>query len=180
MKEYLYETKSKNKYLDETNKVINQTIDNFINDDSYFDTYPILSKSEIKRDNPYFLKHDITPVDGLTSEEYKTISYLAPFYKEKVKYSVNNIQRYLEFLGWKPDRQVYTIMCLHKDAPYYGNLDDCITFEEYLNLNYYDGFKLTLNFEFPKHKTIDETLVIATKNQYLDGFDKFIDNIAMR
>jgi hypothetical protein len=180
VKDYLYETKSKNQKLDETNSLINETIDKYIDDDAYYDTFPILSKQEIKSDNPYFKKHDITVAKGLTSEEYKTISYLAPFYKEKVKYSVNNIERYLKFLGHKVDKQVCTIMCLHKDAPYYGDMDDCITFEEYLKLNYFDGFQVTIKSEFPKHETLNNEIVSEFKNQYLDGFDRYIDNIVMR
>jgi len=181
LKEYLYETKTKNDVVDATNENINTTIDKFIDDETYRDLLPALTYSETKRDSVFFQRYDITPANGLTSDEYKTISYLAQFYKEKIKYSVNNIQRYLEFLGWQPSRQICTIMCLEEGKPYYGDIEDCISFEDYLKLYYYDEFHEDIHIEFNNKIIKSDTLLLINFNEtYLDGFDKYIDNIAMR
>jgi len=162
----LYETKHKNKTLDKVNEYINNTIDEYIDDDIYFKLVPILSKSDdVDETNEFFKSYNITPKSGLNSEEYKTISYLALFYKEKIKYNVKDIEKYFKFLGYEIDDDFMTILCLEKNSEYNCNINNYISFEEYLTLE-------------DKQKVKNE--VNEKIFNYIDGFDRLFDKGDMK
>ena len=178
----LYETKNKNDIVDSVNNFINSTINNFIDDDTYFITVPILSNKEITQSNAYFKNSNITPEAGLTSDEYKTISYIAPFYKEKVKYSVNNIDKYLKMIGYELEEQVATILCLDRDKEYNDQIEEnYITLEEYFKLDYVNEFNHTIISNIKQYKSI--LSIVKTdivQDAYIDGFDIAFDVVGMK
>jgi len=107
----LKRAKEKNETVDFFHDCIDQTIEYFLNDDVYIDIYPALSGSLTQKDSPYFTATNITVAQDLTPEEYKTISYMAKFYKEKVKYNPKEIERYMARIGHKlPEHSVTTMV----------------------------------------------------------------------
>ena len=181
MREELYENKNKNELLDRTNKHINETIDYGIQYDYLDYVFPILSKMELKKDSEFFKTNSITinPDLDLSSRELKTISYLAPFYKEKIKYNPKDIIRYLYFLGYLDvTTDDYTILCLDKKKEYTDKRENYITFEEYLKLSYYSVYEITSNIAetsvYP-YKAIINTKTQSADNLYIDGFNTLFD-----
>jgi len=166
MIEELYEKKSKNYVVDKVNEFINNAIDEYITDDIYFSLVPILSKSnEIDENNEFFKTYNITPISGLNSEEYKTISYLALFYKEKIKYNVKDIEKYLKICGYQVDDDFMTILCLNKDKEYDCDETNYIPFENYLLLE--------------DRQKVGNKLNEIVRN-YIDGFDIMFDTGSLR
>ena len=209
MRNDLYETIKINPYIDETNKLINETIDYYLKDDVFYEIYPILAKGEIDYKNNYFTHERITPSTLLTSKEYKTLSYLAPFYKEKIKYNpLMDIQRYLKFLGYDFLEDDFNLLCLEMGKPYDDNLDNYIYFKDYLQ-GKEDGtltkeYVITNKIYIKKHRSVIESNLsnsiserfillfdstnsalfsIVTKvsnSSYADGFDVLFDRTPFR
>ena len=195
MRKQFYETKHKNENLDKVNNYINKTIDKGIKYDYLLNVFPILSKLEIDYDSKFFELNKITP-NGLnfSSDEFKTMSYLAPFYKEKVKYNVKEIVRYLKFIGYDVDDEDVTLMCLDKEKPYSDNDDDYITFEEYLKLDDKNKFgvelfvkirkndieKVDLKATFKNNDKFSNELIVDVGIGFADGFTIGWDTYKMK
>ncbi len=99
----------------EINTVIDaydKAIDEYLDYDVYKTIFPILSTAEIDGDNPFFLSNNITlSRKDLSSDEFKTISYLAIWEKEKIKYNPKRIIQYMRMLGYTiEDEDVFTIV----------------------------------------------------------------------
>lgn len=99
----------------EIDNIINaydKTIDTYLDYDVYYTLFPILSTKEVQYDNPFFLSNNITlSREDLSSDEYKTISYLAIWEKEKIKYNPKRIINYARMLGYTIDsKDVFTIV----------------------------------------------------------------------
>ena len=167
MRTHLYTTLKKNPQYDSVNRLLDQTIDEYIRYDYLDEVFPIMSVNEINIDSNYFKNNSITPNEVLSKEELKTASYLAPFYKEKVKYNVKEVYRYLNFLGHDEQRDDVQILCLDRRYEYNTVLDNYISFEEYLLLEESQPYDIL--FEFT-----------AGSVGYIDGFDIGIDYIGMR
>ena len=167
MRDFLYEKLNKNPVVDETNKLINETIDNFIDYDYLYYVFPILSKVELSSNADYFTanKISINMSLELNSDELKTISYLASFFKEKIRYNPKEIIRYLKILGYSPNEDDIVIGCLQKDSEYNDNIENYIEFEDYLLL--------------PDYETALNKITTKTYKHY-NGFDVGFDVLVMR
>ena len=167
----------KNKQVDSVRDAIDETIDSLINDDAYLSLYPILSPSSIDIGNEFFGRNDITPnvIAEMTSEELKTASYLAEFYKEKVTHNVGDIDRYLWFLGYEHSGVAAEILCQDVETEYFDE-PTSITFQEYLALQdgeYYISFvRVGINVEQP---SIIDVKINTNIDGYVDGFDVGFD-----
>ena len=88
---------------DERNAVreaLDLAVTHFLNEDPYYYVAPFLSEKEITKNCPFFENNGISlPPKVLTSEDLKTISYLAPFYRNRLAYDPKNIDRYLWATG---------------------------------------------------------------------------------
>ena len=172
METYLYENKHKDTLSDHINDAINQTIDDKLEQDIFYEIAPFLSaKKEIGKDSGFFEQNRITINDALTPRERKTASYLAPFFKTKVAHNPKEIYRYLRFLGHDIKYSDIEVMAIDKNKTYnvatYS--DDCITFTEYTTLSINDvSLVATI--------TLEETL----RRKYLNGFDKYFDKISLK
>jgi hypothetical protein len=139
---------------DNLKTIVDKTIDT-IDRDVYSVLMPILGDKVNKN---YFKAYQISVVEGLTDKEYKTISYLAPFVKEKIKYNVKEIVRYLRWLGYADVtyNDVF-LLAVHKSVEskinYYCKLlkqeitidsyklkDEAISIDEYLAQKPFDFF----------------------------------------
>jgi hypothetical protein len=176
MRKQFYETKNKNPIVDKVNNYINKTIDKGIQYDYFLDVFPILSKLELTYNSRFFKLNKITPNGiGLSDKELKTISYLAPFYKEKVKYNIKEIVRYLKFLGYDVTNEDVTLMCLDKTKPYDDNRDNYITFEEYLKLDSENIYGVEIIAKFQAGNGNYVKIETATKSNNIYNDDLYID-----
>ena len=180
----LLEKGSRDKYTDNINTIINNTINNFIDIDYLYKVFPILSKKELTKDSIFFKDNKIslnTNLD-LSQKELKTISYLSLFYKQKIKYNPKEIIRYLKFLGYDANIDDVNIMVFDKSN--YSIEDDYdndfenkyITMEEYLNLSYTIICKTSLNIKTLKY-TPKVNISINTYNFDLIKLSSNINNI---
>jgi hypothetical protein len=187
MRKQFYETKNKNPIVDKVNNYINETIDKGIQYDYFLDVFPVLSKLELTYNSRFFKLNKITPNGiGLSDKELKTISYLAPFYKEKIKYNIKEIVRYLKFLGYDVTNEDVTLMCLDKTKTYDNNRSNYITFEEYLKLdkeNIY-GLEIIAKFQagngnYAKIETTTKSNDIYNDDLYINVGVGFIDGFTV-
>jgi len=157
MRSFLYEKLSKNPIVDNVNKNINATIDEFIKYDYLFYVFPVLSKIDIDINADFFKANNISINKSLelNTNELKTISYLAPFFKEKVRYNPKNIIRYLRIIGYYSNYDDVVIECIKN----INNPDiekDYISFEEYLSLPDYETFKSIVKLQtYKNHNGFD-------------------------
>lgn len=85
---------------DAISEAIDATVAHFVKEDPYYYIAPYLSQMEIGKDCPFFADNRITLIDtDIASEDLKTMSYLATFYRDKIAYSPKNIDYYLRALG---------------------------------------------------------------------------------
>jgi len=152
MRAEFVENQSKNTIIDETNKLINETIDYGIKYDYLDYVFPILSDESFTIEDDFFRVNKISPNAGafLSERELKTISYLALFYKEKVKYNNASIKKYLKILGYENTDASVTPLVLKKDGDY-TNKDDFISFEDYLKCEYESEINTTLLISVEKN-----------------------------
>lgn len=184
MLEELIRKKDKNPTLDKVSDKIDETIDYHIGDDVFLKILPILSSKDLLITSDFFDINKITPnsAKSFSSDELKTISYMAKFYKEKVKYSVGEIERYLTFLGYDLEERATDIVCVRKDGEYKADLDTNIEYQTYLNLatqdylQYKHTIKQIINNQKPKHII----RAVAESSPFLDGFDYGFDIVRMR
>lgn len=160
MVDELYENRKKNDILDKVNDYINKTIDFGIDDNVFTTLAPFLSDEDIDETSDFFKQYKITPNGGLNSDEYKTIAYLSLFYKEKIKYNIKEIERYVKFLGYNFDENFISILCLDKEKEYNCDKDNYITFDEYLKLT----DKQLMGIDFKR-----------STQRFVDGFDIMFD-----
>ena len=149
MLEELKNDKKRYSRLDAVKEHIDNTIDYHIGDDIFYRVFPILSPYDVKNGEAglsegqigllqYFADNNITVnSQPLNSDELKTISYLAPFLKEKMKYHIIEILRYLQITGNLlniEDKRVVDIQCVKINDKYYdpSNADN-LDFYEYRN-----------------------------------------------
>ena len=145
---------------------------------------PILSYKNLTISDDYFNINKITPnsAKDFTSDELKTISYMAKFYKEKVKFSVGEIERYLIFLGYDLEERATDLVCIEKVGEYEADLDTNIDYQTYLNLSPYDYmiYKHTVKQIINNQKAKHTILAITDGSPYLDGFDYGFDIVGLR
>jgi hypothetical protein len=176
MRKQFYETKNKNPIVDKVNNYINKTIDKGIQYDYFLDVFPILSKLELTYNSRFFKLNKITP-NGirLSDKELKTISYLAPFYKEKIKYNIKEIIRYLKFLGYDVTNEDVTLMCLDKTKTYDSNRSNYITFEEYLKLDKENIYGLEIIAKFQAGNGNYVKIETTTKSNNIYNDDLYVN-----
>ena len=175
----LIRTKDKNPTLDNVSDKIDETIDHYISDDIFIKIFPILSPKEMTRNDDFFKINNITPnrEKNFSSDELKTISYMANYYKEKVKYSVGEIERYLKFIGYDLSERATDIVCIEKDGDYEPLLETNISFQTYLTLPNEDfrEYKHTLKHFINSQKAIHLIKNSANGNPELNGWDAGFD-----
>jgi hypothetical protein len=170
--------KDKKPLTDRTIDTYDYVINKLINTDVYETLIPIFSEKEITRDNPFFDTYQISAKEGLTSDEYKTISYMGQFYKEKVKYNPKEIVRYLQFIGYNDTKKEDAFILVVSSDQTTIDESQCLTYIDYLEV----GKKLPNAMAFEDYQEIAELeqypKIIAKVNhiidyEYIDGFDKF-------
>ena len=104
---------------DEALRIINEATEEVLTVDPYYYIAPYLHDGEITKDCPFFKDNDISlPAKNLDSEDLKTISYLAKFYRNRLAYDPANINRYMWATGHVPyDKKTYDILCFQTN-PY--------------------------------------------------------------
>jgi hypothetical protein len=183
---------NKDKYTDSFLKIVDDVIDENLEEDYIHYIFPIISNIELNREADYFIANNITLSDKqLNSDELKTISYLAPFYKEKVKYDVKQIIKYLGLLGHETSESDIEILCSNINSDY---MEETISFDEYLELYYYSELKLKLINKISGNKSLNINRRVDTSNtdstlseisysiddRFIDGFDILFDTLRMR
>jgi len=119
-----------NDILDALSEVIEATINHFLDYDPHYHIAPYLSSREILRDTTFFQDNRITLSDYTASEDLKTMSYLAPFYRNRVAYNPKNIDFYLRSLGHLKYSEVgMKLICYEKALC--GKEEGSISFEEW-------------------------------------------------
>lgn len=149
---------SRDKFTDAINRVINDTIEHFIDDDYLYRTMPILSKKSITKYSDFWndFKISLNRNIDFTEDELRTISYLAPFYKNKAKYNIKEVVRYLQFIGYEANEDTLSVECFDranydKDTQYDDDFDNkYITMEEYLLLSYFDVLVFNIEVDILK------------------------------
>lgn len=181
----------------DVNSVIDKydnTIDLYLDYDVYNFLYPILSPNAIDFDNDFFSSNSISVREGFTSDEYKTISYLAQWEKEKIKYNPKRIVNYFNLLGYPVrSEDVFTLVIpqeasnfekadcdiLARKAEVGSPLDEVLAFEDYREqLRELEKYKnvifarVGVNWSDPIEigVSLGSTATIAT---WADGFDGF-------
>jgi len=161
--------------LDTGAKVIKE----FVDVDIFRKIMPILSKGDITIDEDFLKINKISPNrnKNFSSEELKTISYLAPFWKEKIQYNVNDINRYLWFLGYDFDNNPVDLVALNK----YDIKSNSISYTEYLKLN---SVPIYLSTHSITHgvagNNVSHYLTTIEDDRYLDGFDILNDFVGVK
>ncbi len=177
MRNYLFRDKDKRPPIDYTIDCYDEVIDDKIDEDVFKYLAPILSKSNnINYDNPFFKAYQISVKRGLTNDEYKTISYLANWQKEKVKYNPKEIVRYLRFLGYTDIKEKDVFILVVDET--IGNLDedDCIILKDTVEVGKplpkamsFEDYIMTEELE--KYKKIINKIRQVVDRTYIDGFD---------
>ncbi len=183
---------SKSDKLNNAIDAINGALKEYTTKDYYLDVMPILSKEELKPDSNYFTMGRITPNPVLTCDELKTASYLAPFYKNKMKYSPIEMYRYFFFMGYTPRRDRFTMFCLPVDSiSSTGEYDpeteinngQGITFEEYLLIPEYPTSFTNLTADIIPLSALGWFVLIEAtatpEYEYIDGFTMDFDENVM-
>jgi len=116
-------------------EAIDQTILHFMVQDPYYYIAPFFSAQEISKKCPFFVDNRITlPEFDISSDDLKTMSYLAPFYRNRIAYNPKNIDNYLKALGHlKHDESGMDIIC-YESIDCENPLTTYITYEEWLSL----------------------------------------------
>ena len=130
---------SKSKNVDTVSDYIDDTIDKELGDDVLLELNPILSKYDLAYNDKYFKINKISPNANVsfTSQELKTMAYLGSFYKERVKYNIGEIERYLSFLGYDVEHRATDIQCFKIADGYSVPASSNIDYQVYLGL--FDG-----------------------------------------
>ncbi|NOR58755.1 MAG: hypothetical protein GQ474_09565 [Sulfurimonas sp.] len=118
---------------DAVSEAVGKTIDHFLKDDPYYSIIPYLYDGEIDATCPFFEDNRITVSDTLSSEDLKTMSYLAQRYRSRVAYNPKNIDYYMRALGHIDYSQsAMDMVCFPKAEC--GQLANTIKFQEWLAL----------------------------------------------
>lgn len=98
----MYDTLDKNnETLNAVSEALKKTIDHFLSADPFYYFAPYFFDGGIDKQCPFFRDNRVTlPLAQLSSSDLKTISYLAPFYRNRVAYNPKNIDYYLRATGW--------------------------------------------------------------------------------
>lgn len=176
------EDKDKKRFLDIVQGHINATIQHFVKEDVFEAYLPMLSPEAMSHDSDFFKSNHITVALGLNSEEYKTASYLALFYKEKANYSVDNINKYLKFIGYDVSESPFDLLVMDKTKTYTTEEANYITFDEYMALSpiAYMPVEHTMTSKVSTYGQRQELLHIVLNGAYIDGFDISFDEAGMR
>ena len=161
-------TLKNNIYIDEIVRISELVIDKFKNEDIEFDIMPYLFKGSLSTKSAFFDDNNITLSNYTSSEDLKTISHLAMFYKERVAYDPFNIVRYLRCIGHIGyDENPIEIGIYEKN--HCGDIAYTIPLDSYRKLNAKDTAFIKINNSFSVHK-----------EAYFDGLDIGIDQIGMK
>ena len=158
MKKELFRSVDKSKISDGVVDAIDQSIDFLIPENQYDYLMPIFSKNDIDIYSDFFKTNFITPNAnaGLSSDELKTISYMAKFWKEKSRYNIYNINRYLSFIGYNDnDNGSFIDVICTKISSGYGINSGIISFEEFLGLDDEDYYKLSISIGLSIERSVD-------------------------
>ena len=161
-------TLKNNIYIDEIVRISELVIDKFKNEDIEFDIMPYLFKGSLSTKSAFFDDNNITLSNYTSSEDLKTISHLAMFYKERVAHDPFNIVRYLRCIGHIGyDENPMEIGIYEKN--HCGDIGYAIPLDSYKKLNY---SVVSIIGIFNQ--------VSALKEAYFDGLDTGIDQIGMK
>lgn len=103
----------------ELRKILSEAVEETLSVDPYYYIAPYLHKGVIDKNCPFFKDNNITlPSKYIDSEDLKTISYLAKFYRNRLAYDPRNIDRYMWATGHIPyTKSSYDILCF-ETLPY--------------------------------------------------------------
>ncbi|MGW8169629.1 MAG: hypothetical protein ACWGHH_06460 [Sulfurovaceae bacterium] len=151
-----------NEILEAVSEHLKATLDYFKNIDVYYYIAPYLFRGDIDAACPYFQDNRITLNQSIqyTSDELKSISYLAKMYRNKIAYSPKNIDYYLQAIGYvKFNESAIDILCFETldCATHTGE----ITYQEWLLLD--DDYRTHYEASNIKNTaTIGEAIAYAT------------------
>ena len=94
----MYDSKNKD-VLDALSEAIQETINHFLITDPHYNIAPYFYDGEIGTDCTFFADNRITLAEFNSSDDLKTISYLAPFYRNRIAYNPKNMDFYLRCIG---------------------------------------------------------------------------------
>ncbi|MFT7880442.1 MAG: hypothetical protein ABXS91_08620 [Sulfurimonas sp.] len=125
-----------NSIYDAVSKAIEATINHFIGNDPYFYIAPYFYTGEIDKSCPFFGDNRITfPNYDIPSDDLKTMSHLAPFYRNRIAHNPKNINYYLRALSYIGyGESGFDILC-YEAIDCSAASPSHITYEEWLKLD---------------------------------------------
>lgn len=115
--------------------ILQETLEHFAKIDMFYYIAPYLHDGDINKEHPYFKNQRITLADiNYTSDELKTIAYLAPQYRSRIAYNPANINKYLHCIGHLPQIQRGMDILCYEAIQCNDSFVNYITFEEWLLL----------------------------------------------